>query len=94
MPTILDGTIDLADLHATRRGAALIGPHGEVAEYLGEGLYLGSPGARIRRMSGVQVVPASHIGTEWACVPGRVMVACRSTGRWSSPVERRLTIET
>lgn len=72
---------------------ALRGPHGEVAEYLGPATYLGAPGARIRRMAGVQVVPASHIDTEWLRVPGRVVVRARDTGRWVSPVERRLAIE-
>lgn len=77
----------------TTIGTALLGPHGEVAEYLGGADYLGSPGALIRRRAGRVVVPASHIGTEWLPVPGKVVTTGRTTGRWNSPVETWLAID-
>lgn len=72
------------------RGTALRGPHGEIAEYLGPGSYLCTPGARIRRHSGPVIVPASHVGSEWIPVPGRVVTIEIATGRWTSPVETYL----
>lgn len=75
-------------------GTALVGPHGEVAEYLGTADYCDSPGIVIRRMSGRRVVPASHLGTEWVPVPGRVRGHEHPTGGWNSPGVRRLIIIT
>ena len=71
---------------------ALIGPHGEVAEYLGEAVYLHSPGARIRRMAGLVVVPQSHIGTEWNPVPGIVETVHHDTGNWNNQFVARLAV--
>lgn len=65
---------------------------GEIAEYLGSAAYLGAPGARIRRIWGVDVIPDASIGTEWVPVPGRVVVIEHETGRWTTPVERRLGV--
>jgi hypothetical protein len=73
---------------------ALRGPHGGVGEYLGAADYFGQPGAQIRRMAGVSVVPASQVqvGGEWSPVPGRVVVHEHQTGRWNTPVERWLEV--
>ena len=65
---------------------------GEIAEYLGSTEYLGVPGARIRRIWGIDVIPAASIGTEWVPVPGRVVLIEYKTGRWTTPVERRLGV--
>ena len=71
---------------------ALIGPHGEIAEFIGPANYFGRPGVIIRRMVGAQAVPASFIGTEWRPAKGRVVTVSRETGRWVTPIERRLAI--
>lgn len=71
---------------------ALKGPHGEIAEYLGDALYFGLPGIRIRRRAGREIVPASHLGTEWIAIPGTVYTASRLTGRWTTPVETWLDV--
>lgn len=76
-----------------REGQALRGPHGEIAEYLGDTDYFGRPGALIRCMSGAVAIPTSSIGTEWRPIPGRVVVVEHQTGRWTTPIERWLGVE-
>jgi hypothetical protein len=44
-------------------------------------------------VAGVVIVPRGHIGSEWLQIPGRVVVVERETGRWTTPIERRLGVE-
>jgi hypothetical protein len=73
-------------------GQALCGAHGELGEFVGLADYCGTPGVQIRRRAWVETLPASAIGTTWIPVSGRVVMAHRATGRWTTSTEAYLTL--